>query len=147
VIDPAVVRSGRLDQHLFVGGITTSEGLALMGHALREKGWDIVEDAGDTAFHQLLQKYPHSQRYSVADWLAVTATAQQHALQIDRTSRTITSMGLQCALESTQPSISDAEWLRWDRLQAESAHRRNNNNSTTAAGSKSSHRPQKVTLA
>ena len=107
MIDPAILRAGRLDKKYYIGVPDTEARMALFKLYLEKRPYDFGLD-----YHQLADM---TQGYVSADIQLIVNDASRNAL---RQHCKITMALLKTAISSTRPSLSANELRKYERIRA-----------------------------
>lgn len=107
MIDPAILRAGRLDRKYYIGVPDTEARMALFKLYLKERPYDFGLD-----YHQLADM---TQGYVSADIQLIVNDASRNAL---RQHSKITMELLTDAISNTTPSLSNNELRKYERIRA-----------------------------
>lgn len=107
MIDPAILRAGRLDRKYYIGVPDTEARMALFKLYLKERPYDFGLD-----YHQLADM---TQGYVSADIQLIVNDASRNAL---RQHSKITMELLTDAITNTAPSLSNNELRKYERIRA-----------------------------
>lgn len=107
MIDPAILRAGRLDRKYYIGVPDTEARMALFMLYLKERPYDFGLD-----YHQLADM---TQGYVSADIQLIVNDASRNAL---RQHSKITMELLTDAISNTTPSLSNNELRKYERIRA-----------------------------
>lgn len=107
MIDPAILRAGRLDRKYYIGVPDTEARMALFKLYLKERPYDFGLD-----YHQLADM---TQGYVSADIQLIVNDASRNAL---RQHSKITMELLKDAITNTAPSLSNNELRKYERIRA-----------------------------
>ncbi|CAH0519894.1 unnamed protein product [Peronospora belbahrii] len=126
MIDPALLRPGRLDKSLYCGFPNEEERLDIL-HAV-SKGMDLSKEALE--YLPEIASNPKSARFSGADLQAIMYSAQlefvHEKLNGDKsTSRQLTKAHVETSFKNAKPSTSDAARLEFERMYAGFSKARN----------------------
>lgn len=107
MIDPAILRAGRLDKKYYIGVPDIEARMALFGLYLNKRPYDFGLD-----YHQLADM---TQGYVSADIQLIVNDASRNAL---RQHSKITMELLKVAITNTAPSLSNNELRKYERIRA-----------------------------
>ena len=107
MIDPAILRAGRLDKKYYIGVPDTEARMALFKLYLKKRPYDFGLD-----YHQLADM---TQGYVSADIQLIVNNASRNAL---RQHSKITMELLEAAISNTIPSLSNNELRKYERIRA-----------------------------